>query len=121
MRRSAVSDVEALDSPRRGWAACVAVNLLLGCLGTVPFGLTVRFVLVHPLAGLGLVSRDPTDNDGVLPWLVVLAVLLGVFTALWVPANLIVRRTWGAGLKSYWLMSTALVILPTVVYGLTTL
>lgn len=121
MRRSAASDAETLDPPRWGWTACAALNLLLGCLGTIPFGLTVRFVLVHPLAGLGLMSRDPTDNDGVLPWLIVLAVLLTVFAALWIPANLILRRTRGAGLKRYWLVSTALVILPTVVYGLATL
>ncbi|OIJ63680.1 hypothetical protein [Streptomyces mangrovisoli] len=115
MRRSAVSDT---SSSLRGWAVCAAVNLLLGCVGAVPFGLTATFLLVHPLAGLGLMSRDPTDNDGVMPWLIVLTVLLGLFAALWIPANLLVRRTRGAALKHYWLVSTALVLLPTVLYGL---
>ncbi|MFD4970037.1 hypothetical protein [Streptomyces sp. NPDC058424] len=47
----------------------VAVNLLLGIPAIVPVFL-VRYVLSNgPLAELGLTSRDPNEDDGMLLWL----------------------------------------------------
>lgn len=129
MRRSAANDASRDSAPPhsepRGvwlrWALCGAVNLLVGCLGTVPFGLTVRFVLTHPLAGLGLMTRDPTDNDGVLPWLIVLTVLLTVFAALWFLVNLGMRRGFAADLRRYWLVSAGITLVPTFVLAIAAL
>ena len=50
--------------------AAVGVNLLLGIPGVVPLWLLWYFASNGPLADIGWTRREPTENDGMLFWLV---------------------------------------------------
>ncbi|WP_055694270.1 hypothetical protein [Streptomyces prasinopilosus] len=95
------------------WGAPLAVNLVLGVVAVVPLWLSAMFVVSHPLAGLGLVPGEPTDNDGPLPWAVVLALVWAVFLALWIPLNRWVRPE-SCARGRYWAASAGLVPVPAV-------
>ncbi|MET8113234.1 hypothetical protein [Streptomyces prasinus] len=99
--------------PLRRWGAPLAVNLILGVVAVVPLWLSTMFVLSYPLAGLGLASREPTDNDGMLPWTVVLALVWAVFLALWIPLNQWARPE-SCARGRYWAASAGLVPVPMV-------
>src|SRR5690606_6906220 len=62
---------ETMDAMRR-WGPPVAVHLILGMVALVPLWLSMMFVVNHPLAAWGITSREPTDNDGMLPWMMLL-------------------------------------------------
>ncbi|MEV7026525.1 hypothetical protein [Kitasatospora sp. NPDC093558] len=99
--------------------AAVAVNLALGLPAVVPVWLLWYFAANWPLAALGWTTREPTENDGVLPMLLVLVPVVGVFTLLWWLANRAVRRRtarggWGWG-WAYWPVSVLLLLVPTLV------
>jgi hypothetical protein len=71
----------------------------------VPLGLVRLFLADHPLAALGLTSRDPTDNDGALPGLLVALFAGAAYAVVWWGANLAVRRIIGPRTghpRSYW-------------------
>ncbi|WP_327066440.1 hypothetical protein [Kitasatospora sp. NBC_01302] len=99
----------------RSYSPTAAVlNLLLGVPAVVPVWLLWYFAVNWPLSALGWTSREPTENDGVLPMLVVLVPVVGVFTVLWWLANRAVRRRTAPGpARVYWPLSVLLLLVPT--------
>ncbi|MFD7904214.1 hypothetical protein ACFVSN_05475 [Kitasatospora sp. NPDC057904] len=96
--------------------AAAALNLLLGLPAVVPVWLLWYFAANWPLAALGWTTREPTENDGVLPMLLVLVPVVGVFTLLWWLANRAVRRRTAPGSgRAYWPVSALLLLVPTLV------
>ncbi|WP_405007739.1 hypothetical protein OHV13_29980 [Kitasatospora purpeofusca] len=101
--------------------AAVAVNLLLGLPAVVPIWLLWYFAVNWPLAGLGWTDRNPTENDGMLPWFMLAVPVLSVFAGSWWPANHLLRRRrrhryadqGSAG--AYWTTSALLTLVPTAV------
>ncbi|MFJ3221024.1 hypothetical protein ACIPLC_34510 [Kitasatospora sp. NPDC086801] len=108
-----------VETPRtRSYSpTAVLVNLLLGVPGVVPVWLFYHFATNWPLAALGWTSREPTENDGMLPWLMLPGPLVAGSTILWCLANRAVRRrTAPAGVRAvYWLTSVLLTLVPTFV------
>ncbi|WP_437029619.1 hypothetical protein [Streptomyces sp. enrichment culture] len=99
----------------RRWGPPVAVHLILGVVALVPLWLSMMFLVSHPLAAWGLTSPEPTDNDGALPWLVLLVPMWAVFLALWLPLGSLARRTaTGVSRARYWTVGAALVLAPMV-------
>lgn len=97
-------------SPKRiAWLAPLAVNVLFGYLLVLPLSLVWYFLADYPLAALGLTERDPTDNDGILPHLIVLGGV-GLFIALWAVINLALRALLRLPARSYWLVSVVLLL-----------
>lgn len=54
---------------RKWLPTAVGVNLVLGIPGVVPVWLLSYFAVNWPLAAVGWTQREPTENDGMLPWL----------------------------------------------------
>ncbi|WP_433351621.1 hypothetical protein ACQP25_01160 [Microtetraspora malaysiensis] len=105
-------------SPKRiAWLVPLAVNALFGYLAPLPLGLVWYFLVNYPLAALGLTERDPTDNDGILPHLIVLGGV-GLFIALWAVVNLVVRALSRLPARPYWLVSVALLFGPFIAAGM---
>ncbi|MFC5955592.1 hypothetical protein ACFP51_14195 [Streptomyces pratens] len=88
-----------------------AVNLILGVVAVVPLWLSM--MSLGSLAERGLTSREPKDNDGTLPWVMVLVPVRAVFLALWIPLNRWVRPESCARRRS-WTASAGLVPVPMV-------
>ncbi|MBO4270748.1 hypothetical protein [Microbispora triticiradicis] len=102
---------------RIAWLVPLTVNALFGYLAPLPMGLVWYFLADYPLAALGLTERDPTDNDGILPHLIVLGGV-GLFLALWAAINLAVRVLLKLPARSYWLVSIPLLFGPLIVAGI---
>ncbi|MER7846259.1 hypothetical protein ABTZ03_20165 [Kitasatospora sp. NPDC096077] len=102
----------------RGYSpTAVVLNLLLGLPGVVPVWLLYQFAVNWPLAALGWTDREPTDNDGILPWLLLPGPVVLGSGALWWLANRAVRRRTapGGSRAGYWLTSVLLTLVPTLV------
>lgn len=99
---------------RLKWALVVTVNLVLGFFAVIPLWALWFFAANFPLAAMGLTRREPTENDGVFPWLVILVPLVGGFLAAWSLTNLLVWRRTGQAARPYWAASSAVVLLPTI-------
>lgn len=97
----------------KSWPAPFAVNLLLGVPGIVPIWLVFYFAVNWPLAGLGLAESSPTENDGVLPWLLVGGPVLALFFLVSWLANRPLRRRTLLAPGAYWLLSVVATTLPT--------
>ncbi|MGW1881853.1 hypothetical protein [Streptomyces sp. NPDC001970] len=95
------------------WAKPTFVNLV-GLVAIVPIWLLVLFAVNFPLAALGPSEREPTENDGMLPWLILLAPLLAGVLGLWLSLNTLMRRKADLRAGRYWRFSSAMVLLPTV-------
>ncbi|WP_059012094.1 hypothetical protein [Streptomyces specialis] len=108
-----------MHRPRRLiWLAPVCLNTVLGVVGIVPFFVLWYFVVSFPLRELGFTERDPTENDGVLPWVIILVLVEGVFLAIWFLANYLVRDGTPARLlpaRRYWAVSVAALFAPLLV------
>jgi hypothetical protein len=103
---------DTIASPKRiAWLAPIAVNALFGCLVPLPLVVVWYFLANYPLAALGLTERDPTDNDGILPHLILLGGV-GLFIALWAVVNLAVRALTRLPALPYWLVSVVLLFGP---------
>ncbi|KAF3469611.1 hypothetical protein GL259_15235 [Streptomyces sp. Tu 3180] len=74
----------------------------------------MMFAVNHPLAELGLTTREPTDNDGTLPWVMLLTPVWAVFLALWIPLNALARPEAGVPGRRYWTVGSGLVLTPMV-------
>ncbi|MEU5978199.1 hypothetical protein [Streptomyces sp. NPDC047315] len=112
------TDPTSTESPSAGaavvaWVVPVLLNLVLGLLAVVPLWLSVLFAINFPLAELGLTERAPTENDGTLPWLVVLVPLTGGLLGLWLLAGSLMRRGPLRAARAYWWVLAAVALLPT--------
>ncbi|MFF4759970.1 hypothetical protein [Streptomyces sp. NPDC001292] len=101
-----------MSSPVRAWAAPVIVNLVLGIVAVIPLWFLMMFLRNHPLAELGLTGRDPTDNDGVLPWMLLLVPMWAAFLGLWLPVNSLMRRKREVTRRRYWTFGSLVVLSP---------
>jgi hypothetical protein len=99
-------------SPKRiAWLAPLAVNVLFGYFAVFPLSLVWYYLTNSPLVAQGLTERDPTDNDGILGYLIVLGGV-GLFIALWAVVNLALRALLRLPARSYWPVSVALLFGP---------
>ncbi|MDT0305798.1 hypothetical protein RM780_02315 [Streptomyces sp. DSM 44917] len=101
--------------PRLAWLPPVCLNAVLGVLAIVPFFALALFLRNFPLHDLGLTRREPTENDGILGWVILLVPLGGTSLGIWFLSNYLVRNTTRARAlpaRRYWLLSTAVVCLP---------
>jgi hypothetical protein len=88
------------------------VNLVLGVIGVVPLwmlGYLLRNTVLHDLAWS---DRNPTENDGALPLVVVMGPPIVLFAGLWWAVNRWVRPRRHAGT---WAVAVVLLVLPTAV------
>lgn len=99
---------------RLKWGVPVAVNLVLGSVAVIPLWGLGLFAVNFPLAAIGLTQREPTENDGVFPWLVLLVPLLSALVAVWWLINVLVRHRTRQAARPFWLVSSAVVLLPTI-------
>ncbi|MET9874363.1 hypothetical protein ABZZ36_06990 [Actinacidiphila glaucinigra] len=97
----------------RRWYTALGVNLLLGIAGVVPFWMLWYIASNWPLAELGLTRREPTENDGIMPALVLFGPVVLLYAVLWWMANrpLAARTTLTA--RGFWLLSALATLLPT--------
>lgn len=91
----------------------VGVNLLLGIPGVVPVWLLWYFVSNGPLADMGYTRREPTENDGMLLWLVIIVPVAVVFGLVWWFANDPVSRRARLDPRLYWPAGLLLTLVPT--------
>ncbi|QWB25149.1 MULTISPECIES: hypothetical protein [Streptomyces] len=97
------------------WSAPLLVNLLLGIPAVVPIWLLWYLAANWPLADLGLTVREPTENDGMAVWLVIVVPVVALFGVIWWLANMPLRRRTALAPRTYWLLSLAAPLLPTAV------
>ncbi|MEW1913108.1 hypothetical protein AB0442_32565 [Kitasatospora sp. NPDC085895] len=103
---------------RARWTAVALANLLTGCLGVPALLVLLLFVRSYPLVWIGLGSRDPNDNDGILPWILLLGPLWAGTVALWFLVNLGVARLTGLRGRRFWWTGAGLAAVPTVLLAL---
>lgn len=97
----------------RKWLAVgVGLNLFLGIPGVVPVWLVWYWASNWPLAGLGWTQREPTENDGMLPWFIVATPVLVLFGLVWWLANRPVRRRAGGSGRLYWSVGAVAALAP---------
>lgn len=95
------------------WPVPLVVNVLLGIPGVVPFWLLWYLVANWPLAELGWTVREPTENDGMALWLVIVVPVVTLYGLIWWLANLPLRRRTALAPRTYWLLSLTAPLLPT--------
>ncbi|MEU1619676.1 hypothetical protein ABZ479_20545 [Streptomyces sp. NPDC005722] len=95
------------------WYTALGVNLLLGIPGVVPLWMLWYLAANWPLADLGLTRRDPTENDGILPGLVLFGPVVLLFAVLWWAANRPLAARTALTARRYWLLSVLATLLPT--------
>ncbi|MGW4376807.1 hypothetical protein ACWEJ7_24475 [Streptomyces albidoflavus] len=104
----------AVGTRRWAWPLTVVANLCLGVIGVVPLFLLMLFLKNYPLAALGLTSREPTDNDGMLPWAMILIPMFVVYGGLWHAVNAGLRSLTGpAHARRHWGLAILLTSAPT--------
>lgn len=89
------------------------MNLLLGVPGIVPVWLMWYFLSNGWLADSGFTRPEPTENDGMMLWLVVIVPVVGVFGIIWWLANDWVRRRSSLAPGAYWTAGALLTLVPT--------
>ncbi|MFJ9059660.1 hypothetical protein [Streptomyces sp. NPDC102409] len=99
---------------RWGWRLTAAgVNVALGVPGIIPLWL-IWYVLANgPLAEGGWTQREPTENDGMMLWLVIVVPVVAVFGILWWLANDAVSRRAALDPRLYWTAGALLTLVPT--------
>ncbi|TLQ45062.1 hypothetical protein [Streptomyces marianii] len=97
----------------RKWSLiAVGVNLLMGIPGVIPVWLLWYFAANWPLAEIGWTQRSPTENDGMLPWMLIAVPVLGLFALLWWLANQAMRRRTTLNPRLYWPISLLVPLVP---------
>ncbi|UGY91252.1 hypothetical protein [Streptomyces gobiensis] len=99
---------------RKWLLAAVGVNLLLGIPGVVPVWLLWYFAVNWPLAAVGWTQREPTENDGMLPWLLIGVPVLTLFALVWWLANRPVRRRTELDPRLYWPVGVLMTLAPSI-------
>ncbi|MER6255425.1 hypothetical protein ABT224_29145 [Streptomyces sp. NPDC001584] len=98
---------------RRRWWIAAGVNLLMGVPAVVPVWLLWYLAVNGPLAELGWTVREPTENDGMMLWLVIVVPVVTAFVLLWWLANHFVRRRNTAAARVYWPVCALMTLVPT--------
>ncbi|BAU83457.1 integral membrane protein [Streptomyces laurentii] len=98
-------------------AVAGGVNLLLGVPGVVPCFLVWYVMANGPLAELGWTQREPTENDGMWLWLVILVPVLTLFGLVWGLLNTWMSRRmtaagWPARPAPYWTLCAVAPLVP---------
>ncbi|MFS0692228.1 hypothetical protein [Streptomyces nitrosporeus] len=88
------------------------INLLLGIPAVVPLFLIWYYLANGPLADAGLTSREPTENDGMTLWLVIVVPVVAVFGIIWWLANDWVRPRASLAPGAYWTAGAVLTLWP---------
>ncbi|MFC8226782.1 hypothetical protein [Streptomyces sp. NPDC057287] len=88
------------------WPAALGANLLLGCVGVVPFW------LIYYLVSSWLTGPPPEENDGMLLWLPIAAVVVIPYALLWAAVNRAVVRRSSFAPPTYWAISGLATLLP---------
>jgi hypothetical protein len=88
------------------------VNVGLGIVAVVPLWFLLMFAINFPLASVGLTSREPTENDGMLPWALLLVPLWALLLGLWIPVNLLLRDRTGLSGGRYWSLAALVSLSP---------
>ncbi|MEU5808364.1 hypothetical protein [Streptomyces sp. NPDC047718] len=96
----------------KSWFALVGMNLLGGIPAIVPVWLLWYFLANWPLAALGWSEPEPTENDGMLPWLIVGGPVVALFALVWWFANRAVLRRIGLTPRMYWPVSALVTLVP---------
>ncbi|MCQ4200810.1 hypothetical protein ACFW5W_19645 [Streptomyces sp. NPDC058783] len=99
----------------RAWGAPFLVNLLLGVPAVVPIWLVWYLLANGPLAEFGGPMRNPTENDGMALWLVIVVPVVALFGLIWWLANEPLRRRTALAPRSFWLLCVLVPFLPTAV------
>lgn len=89
------------------WPAALGANLLLGIVGIVPFW------LLWFLASSWLTGPAPEENDGMVLWLPIAAIIVGPYVLLWAAVNRALERRSSLTPRTYWLISVLATLLPT--------
>lgn len=89
------------------------MNVLLGVPGVVPVWLIWYYLSNGPLADAGWTSREPTENDGMQLWLVIVVFAVAVFGVIWWLANDWARRRTALAPHVYWTAGALLTLVPT--------
>ncbi|WP_184917470.1 hypothetical protein [Streptomyces luteogriseus] len=97
----------------RRWSAPLVVNVLLGIPGVVPFWLLWYLAVNGPLAEAGWTVREPTENDGMALWLVIVVPVVTLYGLIWWLANRPLRHRTALAPHTYWLLSLTAPLLPT--------
>ncbi|MFD0566519.1 hypothetical protein ACFQ2M_34595 [Kitasatospora saccharophila] len=85
---------------------------MYGVLLVVPVWLAAFFLKSYPLHALGWTSREPTENDGVLPWLILGVPLLLLTVLGWVLVGLLGRVVLGLPRRRWHRVRAGLAALP---------
>ncbi|MEV6982907.1 hypothetical protein AB0M95_16820 [Sphaerisporangium sp. NPDC051017] len=102
----------AVRQPYIAWLPPAVVNLIFGCIGVFPLGFLWIFLSEYPLAALGVTERNPTNNDGFYPWLILLVAGVGSFIAVWAGINFLLWRALKLHRRCYWVASAILLLAP---------
>ncbi|MEU7483978.1 hypothetical protein [Streptomyces sp. NPDC042319] len=97
------------------WSTAVGVHLMLGIPGVVPVWLLWYLAVNWPLAAVGWTTQEPTENDGVLPWVMVAVPVLALFALVWWLADRSVRRSTALPARLYWPVSVLATLVPSFV------
>ncbi|MFI2783331.1 hypothetical protein [Streptomyces sp. ALB3] len=89
------------------------MNLLFGVPGVVPVWLLWYLLSNGPLANAGWTSREPTENDGMMLWLVIAVPVWAVFGIIWWLANEPLRPRAALAPPAYWTACVVLTLVPT--------
>ena len=90
----------------------IGVNVLLGIPAIVPLFLAWYILANWPLAELGWTQGEPTENDGVLVWLILATPVFCLFGSIWGLTNVWMRRRTAARASRYWLACVAALLVP---------
>ena len=90
----------------------IGVNLLLGIPAVVPLFLVWYTMSNGPLASLGWTQREPTENDGILPMLIVTVPALCLYGLIWGLINVWMRRRTAVPASWYWPACAAASLVP---------
>ncbi|MFE6283293.1 hypothetical protein [Streptomyces sp. NPDC057877] len=110
--QSSNSPSPARPSAPRTWALPIALNLAIGVVAVVPLGFLMFFLSSFPLAALGLTSREPTENDGMLPWAILLVPMWALLLGLWGSVNAWLREGRPVAGRRYWSVGAAVALVP---------
>ncbi|MFJ4842361.1 hypothetical protein [Streptomyces sp. NPDC088746] len=88
------------------------MNLLFGVPGVIPMFLVWYYLSNGPLADAGWTSREPTENDGMTLWLVIVVPVVAVFGISWWLANDWLRRRASLSPGAYWTAGVLLTLWP---------